>query len=62
MAYETQVVQVPKTIEVPQTIKETRLVPVDKEIFETKWVPIQVQIIISTRMSRLNLNKCLFSR
>ncbi len=42
VTYETQVVQVPKTIEVPQTVKDTRIVTVDKEVYETKWIPVQV--------------------
>jgi len=42
VTYETQIVQVPKTVEVPQTIKDTRIVTVDKDVFETKWIPIQV--------------------
>jgi hypothetical protein len=42
VTYETQLIQVPKTIMVPKTIKDTRLVPVDKEVLETEWIPIQV--------------------
>jgi hypothetical protein len=42
--YRSEYIQVPKTIQVPQMVKQPQVIQVPKEIFETKMIPIQVEL------------------